>query len=218
MESNDEKLVATLVSWYKHSGRKNLPWRKTRDPYRILVAEMMLQKTHAVQQVLPVFQVFMLKYPDVQTLAKASTEEIKVVIDSLGLQNTRSRRLKETATTICQNFGGKVPSDYGELVSLQGVGEYVANAVLCMAFGERAAMVDANFGRVLGRLFFGKEDYPPSRDKTYKIASELLPHSNWKDFNLGILDLGALICTPISPKCQSCPLSKNCFYRAREPG
>lgn len=215
MERKREELIAALVDWYKHNGRKHLPWRMTRNPYRILIAELMLQKTHAVQQVLPIFQIFMHKYPDIASLSKATTDEIKEVISSLGLQNTRSRRLKELATAISEEFNNKVPNKYEDLVSLPGVGEYIANAVLCMAFGRRVPMVDANFGRVLGRVFFGKEDYPPSKDKTCRVTNELLPEMDCKEFNLGIIDLGALVCIPVSPKCPSCPISKYCLYFAR---
>lgn len=201
-----------IIEWYKINGRKNLPWRNTDNPYKILIAELMLQKTHAVQQVLPVYNCFMDKFPNVVALSKASVYDIREVIQSLGLQNTRSNRLKELADVLSREFNGEVPQGYSDLMSLPGVGEYIANAVLCMAFGKSVPMVDANFGRVLGRVFFGKEDYPPSKNKTCKVARELLPEMHYKQFNLGIIDIGALVCTTISPKCPSCPISKYCMF------
>ena len=104
-------------------------------------------------------------------------------------------------------------------MSLPGVGEYVASAVLCIAFNEPEPMVDANFGRVLGRVFYGKEEYPPSKNRTWKIASDLLPETGFKEFNLGVIDLGALVCTPKSPRHEICPLSEECrFFKSLERG
>ncbi len=201
-----------IVCWYRNFGRLDLLWRKTTNPYEILIAEMMLQKTHAVEQVLPVYKVFLVKYPNIESLSEAEEIEIKKIICSLGLQNVRSRRFKQLGVILKEEFEGKVPNEYSELVCLPGVGEYIANAVLCMAFNKSTVMVDSNFGRVLGRIYDGKEDYPPSKNKTWKIAKILIPKNNCREFNLGIIDLGALICTPKNPKCELCPFSENCIY------
>jgi A/G-specific adenine glycosylase len=212
MERRKSFISSAIVEWYSVHGRKNLPWRNTQDPYRILIAELMLQKTHAVSQVLPVYTVFIKKFPDVDALSRASVDEIKAVIQSLGLQNTRSRRLKELAGKLSCEFKGKVPCRYADLINLPGVGEYVAGAVECIAIGRATTMADANVGRVLGRVFYGKEEYPPSEDGTGKLARELMPIENCREFNLGIIDLGALICTPKVPKCPVCPLCSVCTY------
>lgn len=212
MEINSKGLVAAMVDWYNQNGRKNLPWRKTRNPYRVLIAELMLQKTHAVQQVLPVYRSFVDKYPDVKSLSKASVIDLKETIKSLGLQNVRSKRLKELALFVNEQFGGEIPKEYEDLRGLPGVGDYIANAVLCIAFGERKSMVDANVGRVLGRVFYGKADYPPSKDRTLKIAYKLLPETKFREFNLGLIDLGALVCRPKSPLHTNCPLSDECKF------
>ena len=212
MERNHEGLVAALVDWYKHNGRKNLPWRKTRNPYRILIAELMLQKTQAVQQVLPVYAEFFRNYPNIKTLSRAKIIDVKKVIESLGLQNIRSRRLKELGSVVCERFNGKIPRRKDDLMSLPGVGEYIANAVLCMAFDEPQPMVDANFGRVLGRVFYGKEEYPPSRNRTWRIASDLLPEVGFKEFNLSVIDLGALVCRPKVQYHGICPISEECRF------
>jgi len=210
MTSENKKMVGKIIDWYKVNGRNHLPWRRTKNPYKILIAELMLQKTHAVQQVLPVYIEFMKRYPDVKALANAEIDEIRTIIGSLGLQNTRSRRLKELAVHLLERFDGQIPREHNDLRSLPGVGDYAANAVSCVAFGMKKPMVDANFGRVLGRVFCGKEDYPPSKGVTWKLALELIPEDGCKEFNLGIIDLGALVCRPKSPLHSVCPVSKEC--------
>jgi len=207
-----EDFARKIVEWYMDKGRTNLPWRSAKNPYEILVTELMLQKTHAVQQVLPVYTEFFKNYPNIETLSRADVAEIKKVIESLGLQNVRSRRLKELASVVCKRFDGKIPQRRDDLMSLPGVGEYVANAVLCIAFNKPEPMVDANFGRVLGRVFYGKEEYPPSRNRTWKIARDLLPKTEFKEFNLGIIDLGAIVCRPKSPRHEICPVSEECKF------
>jgi A/G-specific adenine glycosylase len=172
----------------------------------------MLQKTHAVQQVLPVYKNFMDKFPNPSALSKASIDEIRQVIRSLGLHNTRSKRLKELSGVLINQFKGEVPRESVDLLNLPGVGGYVANAVECIAFDQAKEMVDANVGRVLGRVFFGKEEYPPSHNRTGKIAKELSQVSECKELNLGIIDLGAMVCTPKKPKCNICPLKQACLF------
>lgn len=213
MVPSEKQISEKIVCWYRNFGRLDLPWRKTTNPYEILIAEMMLQKTHAVEQVLPVYKVFLEKYRTAKRLSEAKENEIKTIISSLGLQNVRSRRFIKLGLRLINDFESTVPNNYTELISIQGVGEYIANAVLCMAFNNRTVMVDANFGRVLGRIFFGKEDYPPSKNKTWMMAKKLIPNNNFKEFNLGIIDLGALICTPKTPKCELCPFREECMYK-----
>lgn len=212
MRKKLERIANKIIEWYEINGRKGFPWRRTENPYNILIAELMLQRTHAVEQVLPVYNDFLAKYPNVEKLSVASVEDIKTTINSLGLQNIRSRRFKELALIITKEFGGKIPTQHNDLKSLPGVGEYIANSVLCVAFDVRRPMVDANFGRVLGRIFYGEEDYPPSKDKTKRMADGLLPRTQFKEFNWGIIDFGALICRPKAPLCSACPLAKKCSY------
>ena len=219
MPEKRETIVGKIIDWYEINGRTDLPWRRTKNPYKILIAELMLQKTHAVQQVLPVYNEFFHKYPDIKSLSKASIGDIRKTISSLGLQNIRSRRLKELASVVCKRFNGKIPRRKNDLMSLPGVGKYIANAVLCIAFNEPEPMVDANFGRVLGRVFYGKEEYPPSKNRIWKIASNLLPETRFKEFNLGVIDLGALVCRPKSPHHKICPISEECkLFKSLERG
>jgi len=218
MGSERGDFARKIAEWYVNKGRTSLPWRRTKNPYRILVTELMLQKTHAVKQVLPVYTEFFKNYPNIEALSKADVTEIRRVIESLGLQNVRSRRLKELASVVCKRFDGKIPRKKDNLKSLPGVGEYVANAVLCIAFNKPEPMVDANFGRVIGRVFYGKEEYPPSKNRTWKIVSHLLPETEFKEFNLGVIDLGALVCRPKSPHHEICPISEDCrFFKSRAP-
>ena len=212
MKREDQDFLEKICNWYVKHGRYTLPWRNTVKAYNILIAEIMLQKTHAVEQVLPVYKEFLKKYPNPEKLSEADVNEIRETICSLGLQNVRSRRFKKLGKKIEEQFNGKVPDTYDELVSLPGVGEYVANAVLCMAFSKKTVMVDANFGRVLGRMFYGKEEYPPSKNKIWRLAKELITDKQCKPFNLGIIDLGALICRPQSPKCKQCLFEMECIY------
>lgn len=217
MENRKASIPPAIIEWYKVNGRKNLPWRTTKNPYKILIAELMLQKTHAVQQVLPVYTVFINRFPNINTLFSASIEEIKEIIKSLGLQNTRARRFKELAEVLHQEYKDTIPNLHNDLLNLPGVGEYVANAVECMAFNQPVEMVDANIGRVLGRVFYAKEEYPPSKKGTWKLAEEMMPEKDFKEFNLGIIDLGALVCNPKSPKCAVCTLNKLCdFYQKQK--
>ena len=212
MTEKNGKIVRKIIDWYEVNGRTDLPWRRTKNPYRILIAELMLQKTHAVAQVLPVYNEFLNEYPNIKSLSLANIKDIKQAISSLGLQNVRSRRLKELALIIDKQFDGKIPKKQSDLRSLPGVGEYIANAVLCLAFSQRKPMVDANVGRVLGRFFYGKEEYPPSKNRTWRIASDLLPKTGFKEFNLGVIDLGALICRPKAPYHEICPISEECRF------
>ena len=212
MRYTKKDFLEKISCWYKKHGRTSLPWRKTSNPYEILIAEMMLQKTHAVEQVLPVYQEFLKKYPNINMLSETEEIEIKKIICSLGLQNIRSRRFKELGVKLKDEYKSTVPNQYNDLISLPGVGEYIANAVLCMAFNKKTVMVDANFGRVLGRIFYGKEEYPPSKNNTWKLAKDLIPNIGFRKFNLGIIDLGALVCKPKSPKCELCPFEEVCIY------
>lgn len=203
-----------IVGWYKEKGR-DFPWRKTEDPYEILLGELMLQKTSA-SQVLPIYRKMLEKYPSPKELSEGDIEEIAEVIYSLGLQNTRARRLKELAEQLEEKHDGEVPDDEESLRELPGVGEYISDSVLTLAFGEERTMIDANAGRVLGRVYFGEEDYSPNSDRIISKAEELLPDGKAREFNLAVIDLGASVCIPANPKCQNCPLAKDCEYFGRE--
>jgi A/G-specific adenine glycosylase len=211
-----ERFLSILSNW----GEKNcrvFPWRQTRDPYVILVAEIMLQRTRA-EQVLPVFNSFIKKYPDPRALSASSIENIKSSIISLGLEK-RAKGLKIMAGQIVSRYSGKVPENEKDLLSLYGVGNYIANAVLCHAYGHRVPTVDANFARVVKRVFSLKAKDPLQKDRNiWSFARRVLSHagSNFRLVNLAIIDLASLICTPRDPKCPECPLNMICDYNQKE--
>lgn len=204
-------IAEEITRWYRENGR-DFPWRKTDDPFEILVAELMLQKTSA-SQVLPIYEELLERWPTPEELSEASLDDIADVIYPLGLQNVRSKRFKGLAEDLVERFEGKIPDDEEELKSLKGVGEYISDSVLCMAFGKRRAMVDANAGRLFGRYFEGEKDYSAVDGWVREKFEELLPEQDFREFNLGVLDLGAEICRQTHPLCEECPMAERCEYR-----
>ena len=206
-----------MVAWYRRSGRE-FPWRNTGDPYHILAAEMMLRKTSAG---LParVFPEFIRLYPTVGSLARASESRVRRVLQPLGIAD-RARLMIQTAKAISVDHDGTVPSSLTALLALPGVGPYTANAVRCFAFNQRAPLVDTNVIRVLSRsLEIHSEKRRPRSDRAlWAAAEDLVPVQHAREYNLGLLDLGAGICTINNPACHRCPLVKSCAaYQAASP-
>ncbi len=198
-----------LLSWYGRHGR-DLPWRRTDDPYHILVSEMMLQQTQ-VDRVLPKYHEWLGKYPSLHALAEAPIEEVLESWRPLGY-NIRPRRLRDIARESVARFGGELPSDEQTLLSFKGIGAYTAGAIRSFAFGERAAILDTNVARVLFRVFVGRGD-PKSHATTkhlWTVSEALVPRKRFFDFNQALMDFGATLCTARKPKCLVCPLSKLC--------
>ncbi|HEV3155366.1 MAG TPA: A/G-specific adenine glycosylase [Candidatus Baltobacteraceae bacterium] len=198
-----------LLNWYAAFGRSHLPWRKTRDPYRILVSEFMLQQTQ-VDRVLPKYEAFVSRFPDVQTLARATAGDVLRYWKGLGY-NSRAVRLQQIARRIVERFDARVPDDTSALRELPGVGAYTAAAVRAFAFEIDDAAVDTNVRRVVHRLLHGIE-HPPAVPGTLLDAEarELIPPGRAHDWNSAIMDLGATICTARAPKCLLCPLTSVC--------
>lgn len=215
MMSQQEKIdrfVRILLAWSR-SNLRDFPWRKTKDPYRILIAEIMLQRTKA-EQVVPVYGRFVEKYPDASSVARASPSELLEEIRSLGLEK-RALGLKKLAEQLVEKHEGKIPCSKDELLKLHWVGNYIANAVLCHAFGVKAPTVDANFARVLTRVFSLELKHPAQKDKkAWAFAQALMPSARGhaRELNLAILDLAATICLPKKPLCGICPLCSTCEY------
>jgi A/G-specific adenine glycosylase len=192
---------------------RDFPWRRTKDPYNILVAEVMLQRTKA-EQVAPVYVRFISKYPDFNSLSEAPVTEIRDSITSLGLEK-RAIGLKKLAEQMVKQYHCRVPRAKDELLKLHWVGNYIANAVLCYSFGIDAPTVDANFARVFERVFSLKLNSPAQKDKrVWTFAESMMPYvrGRCRIFNLGILDLASEICTPKKPSCAVCPLNMICDY------
>jgi A/G-specific adenine glycosylase len=200
-----------LLRWFWQHGR-TFPWRQTRDPYRVLLAEMLLQKTN-VAKVLPVYKQLVAQYPTVQNLAKANTTDLKIIIRPLGLLY-RAHRLKKMAQGVVTKHDGMFPNTPKELHNLYGVGDYMTNAVLSFAYEQPRPIVDTNVIRVFDRFFGVKSRKPRARtdQMLWQTVGQTVPPKRAREFNLAILDLSALVCTAREPQCAVCPLKKTCLY------
>ncbi len=199
----------TLLTWYRAHGR-DLPWRHTDDPYRILVSEIMLQQTQ-VDRVLPKYEEWLDKYPSLTALAAAPVDEAARTWYPLGY-NIRPRRLHAIAREAVERYGGELPSDPDTLRSFKGIGAYTAGAILSFAFRRPAAILDTNVARVLFRVFVGGGN-PRShamRRRLWKVSEALVPRRDAFDFNQALMDFGAMVCVARKPLCLVCPLARMC--------
>ncbi len=202
-------LQARLLDWYAINQRA-LPWRETRDPYAILVSEVMLQQTQ-VERVIPKYREFLERFPGFAALAAASRAEVIQCWVPLGY-NRRAVRLHELARAVVQRGG--LPEEPTELEQLEGLGAYTAAAVACFAFGRQVPAVDTNVRRVLGRILSsGGYDVQPSARRCAELAREVLPVGRAEDWNQALMDLGATICTARAPACQRGPVADLCAAR-----
>ena len=198
-----------LSRWYqKH--QRDLPWRKTRDPYAILVSEVMLQQTQ-VDRVIPKYHEFLKKYPTVNALARANPQEVRKDWYPLGY-NVRPFRLHAMAKEAVTRYGGKIPERYDDLIAMDGIGRYTAGAVLSFAFQKDAPILDTNVRRVLQRVFGVAEEAGPSRTqrRLWELAEEVIPRGKGYVFNQALMDLGATVCTARKPACLICPVRLVC--------
>lgn len=204
-----------LVEWFDREGLA-LPWRETRDPYAVLVSEMMLQQTR-VRTVLErgYYQRWMEAFPDVHALARAGESEILALWQGLGYYN-RARNLQKAAREVVERHGGAFPEDPGALRQLPGVGRYTAGAVASLARGVRAPIVDGNVIRVYARLFSFRDpvDRSASARLMWEWAEQLTPGKGVRSFNSGLMELGQRVCTRAQPACDRCPVSRWCRARA----
>jgi A/G-specific adenine glycosylase len=198
-----------LLAWYRRHGRE-LPWRQTRDPYRVLVSEIMLQQTQ-VDRVLPKYQEWLHRYPTFQALALAPESDAVRTWYPLGY-NIRPRRLHAIARESVSRYGGSLPDDEESLLSFKGIGAYTAGAVRSFAFGHRAAILDTNVARVLFRIFVARGDQKAHamRRRLWAISEAVLPHRHVYDFNQALMDFGATVCSARAPRCGTCPMTSRC--------
>ena len=198
------------MNWYRKAAR-DLPWRRTRNPYAIWISEIMLQQTR-VAAVIPYYERFMTELPEVYALARVDDDRLHKLWEGLGYYS-RARNLKRAAGDIVSRFGGEMPGRYEDLLSLPGIGEYTAGAIASIAFGEAVPAVDGNVLRVYARLFAQERDI---RDLAYKkeVRAALLavmPKDAPEVFNAALMELGATICLPNgAPKCEACPVQQSC--------
>ena len=213
MRSPDRQVVTRfqrrLLAWYRRHGR-DLPWRRTREPYRILVSEIMLQQTQ-VDRVLPKYHQFLDRYPTMEALAAAPVDDVRRLWYPLGY-NVRPVRLHAIACEAMARYGGRLPDSADTLRRLPGVGRYTAGAILAFAHGRDVAILDTNVRRVLGRVFFGPRRLRRLRGEKafWDLAEALVPRGRGYDFNQALMDFGATWCTPRRPRCPRCPMRAFC--------
>lgn len=214
---NIRKIQDLLLAWYGRA-KRDLPWRKTRDPYAIWISEIMLQQTQ-VDTVIPYYNRWLKKFPSVKILAKADENDVLKSWEGLGYY-TRARNLHRASKEIVAKHGGKIPQTKEDILSLPGIGRYTAGAVLSIAFDQPVPLVDGNVIRVFARVFNIHSDVSAqSTQKTlWDIAAALVPEKNPGDFNQALMELGAMICTPSAPSCLICPLSSECLgFKKSDP-
>lgn len=205
--------VPDLLSWLDEQGRE-YPWRETTDPWTIYATEILLQRTRA-DAVDGVYDDFFAAFTTPEDLHQASENAIREIVRPLGFVNHRTRALQEAGEMICEDYEGKIPASIEALKQPWRVGSYTARATLVFARGESLALVDVNFARVIGRVLgYDMPDQPHKNDEVYDLLDALVPSEPAlaRAFNLAILDLGALVCTPSNPRCETCPINGGCQY------
>ncbi len=198
-----------VIKWFDANAR-DLPWRRRRTPYRVWLSEMMLQQTQ-VEAVIPYFRRFTTRFPSLKALADASLDEVLKMWEGLGYY-ARARNLHQAAQIVRHELGGRFPRSVDGLMKLPGVGRYSAGAIASIAFGINAPVLDGNVARVLCRVFGIHRDprEPKTRAELWSLAESLLPQGQAGEFNEALMELGATVCTPRSPRCNACPIAPMC--------
>ena len=224
-KAKNQNLSALLLAWYTRE-KRDLPWRRTGDPYAIWVSEVMLQQTQ-VKTVIPYYERFLQRFPDVEQLGRASLDDVLTEWRGLGYYS-RARRMWEGANYLLDLNGGDMPEDYDALIQVPGIGKYTAGAIASIAYKQRVPAIDGNVLRVVSRLLAWPE--PVETARSYRHISDHLevwqPALHPGDFNQALMELGALVCTPSKPDCGDCPVSLVCegylqddvlFYPVKKP-
>jgi A/G-specific adenine glycosylase len=210
--SEREKVQRKVLAWFEEHGRI-FPWRETRDPYRTLVAEVMLQQT-GTGRVTPTYGAFLQRFPTLDRLAHAPAMEVIQAWQGLGY-NRRAVDLHRAAQTIARDHGGVFPTEPAVLRRLPGLGEYTSSALACFAFDRQVPVVDTNVRRVLSRAVLGKDPDEVPNDRIGGLAAEWLPPGEAYRWNQALMDIGAMVCRVSSPLCTKCPLRASCVYAAK---
>lgn len=208
-----KKIQNRLLRWFEKNAR-DLPWRRTRDPYAIWVSEIMLQQTQ-VATVIPYYQRFLKSFPTVHHLAKANLSRVLKVWEGLGYYS-RARNLHRASEIIANHFQGKIPNHLKDLLTLPGIGKYTAGAILSIAYNKEAPILDGNVKRVLSRIFAVSSNPESGKPEGFlwHLSESLIPSGSAGSFNQGLMDLGSMICTLKDPQCPRCPLRQSCKGRA----
>jgi A/G-specific adenine glycosylase len=207
-------IQSNLVEWFTKNQR-DLPWRKTYDPYQVWISEIMLQQTQ-VKTALPYYDRWMKAFPDIGSVANASEDRILKLWEGLGYYS-RARNLQKASKLVMGKHGGQFPDRFEDILELPGIGRYSAGAIASIGFNQNYPVVDGNVIRVLARLFAFEKNtrLPKNVERFWKWAEELIPDKKARFFNQGMMELGALICSPKNPKCDQCPLADQCAARKR---
>jgi A/G-specific adenine glycosylase len=208
-DEQSSTLTADLLEWYADHQR-DLPWRNTKQPYLVWVAEIMLQQTQ-VTTVIPFYERFIARFPTVEALAEAPLDNVLKLWEGLGYYG-RARHLHSASQKVMSEFDGRIPDRFDDLVSLPGIGQYTAGAILSIAGNQDVPAPDGNARRVLSRVFAIEEDVSRGAGARllWQVAESLLPPGRAGDFNQALMDLGATVCTPRKPHCRLCPLAQAC--------
>jgi A/G-specific adenine glycosylase len=203
-----------LLAWYRRNQR-SLPWRKTNDPYRIWISEIMLQQTQ-VDTVIPYYHRFLKAFPTVSSLARVPLQDVLKAWENLGYYS-RARNIHAAAKMIIEKFDGRIPDNWEEIKTLPGVGLYTAGAILSIAYGQAIPAVDGNVRRILCRLFAIRKPMADAREQKQlqQLAASLIPVRHPGDFNQALMDLGATICKAKNPDCSRCPVANHCQARIK---
>lgn len=210
---NRNTLSKELLIWWAKN-KRIFPWRETRNPYNVLVSEVLLHRTKA-KQVVSIYEEFIAKFPTIADLSNANLDEVTRLLLPLGL-HWRVKLLHQMAALIVHEYKGKIPSSKRELESLPGIGHYISSAVRCFTFSYPKPLLDANTVRILGRIFGVQVTDGSRRKKSFQeLAQSILDRDNPREFNYALIDLGALICKPKKPLCVACPLNQMCQLSSR---
>ncbi|TNG00486.1 MAG: A/G-specific adenine glycosylase [Gammaproteobacteria bacterium] len=211
MEIQNHKIFSdSLLAWYDQYGRKDLPWQHDRTPYRVWLSEIMLQQTQ-VTTVIPYFEQFITRFPDIRSLASASNDEVMKLWAGLGYY-ARARNLHRCAQLICDKYDGRFPDDIESLQQLPGIGRSTAGAIVAQAFGKHGVILDGNVKRVLSRYraVSGWPGHAKVSNQLWAIATELTSKTRIADYTQAVMDLGTMVCMRRSPNCTECPVSHAC--------
>ncbi|MEM3192475.1 MAG: hypothetical protein QW292_10410 [Candidatus Parvarchaeota archaeon] len=208
--------VNKILEWYQKN-RESYPWRTDKDPYHILLAEILLRKTDR-KKVLKLYGSLINLYGSPQKMASVNISKLERLLRPLGLYSEKSHQLKKGAEIICAEFNGEVPRNLGDLLKIPGVGNYTANAVLCFAYEFNVPLIDANLIRILKRYFNLEPKKSREREdqRFWEFVKNLLPGGRGRDFYYGILDFTQKICRPRNPYCDKCPINGWCSYLSQK--
>lgn len=207
---DQNEFSSKLLNWWYKNQRK-YPWRNTKNPYHILISEVLLHRTRA-DQVVPVYMQLIQKFKNIRELADASEDEVRKILYPLGL-HWRTKLLHSMAREIVKHYGGKIPQESNELESLPGISHYISSAVRCFAFDHPDVILDTNTVRIIGRIFGVKVTDSSRRSKQFReLFRSLIDVKHPREFNYAMIDLGAILCKPANPLCDQCSVRELCKY------